>query len=527
MTNAIADIEQSDCLLVTGSNTTETHPIIGSKFIAAKRNGAKLIVIDPRRIPLSKHADLFLQIKPGTNIALFNGFAHVILKENRQDSAYIEAFTEGFEVLKKAVEIYTPKYVSSVTGIPETLIVQAARMYADAEKAGIYYTMGITQHQSGTENVMSLSNLALLCGNIGIVGGGINPLRGQNNVQGSCDMGALPNVLPGYQRIEDSSVRQKFEKHWGVDVLPANVGLTIPEMIDGILTDSVRLLYIMGENPMVSDPDTRHIEHALDHLDFLVVQDIFLTETALKAHVVLPAACFAEKDGTFTNTERLIQRVRKAVEPPGKAKSDSTILAELARLMGYDQQAQTGKAIMEELVGVTPQYGGITYDRIEVRGLHWPCPTTEHPGTPLLHKGGMARGLGKFMAVSHRGPQEVTDSEYPYMLTTGRVLYHYHTRSMTGKVDGLNALSGESFVEISPELAVNLGISHGDGVQVKSRRGTVDVVACVTKRVSGHTLFMPFHFAEGAANYLTNSALDPISKTPELKLCAVSLTKLV
>lgn len=526
MTNGIEEILGNEVIFVIGSNTTENHPIIGAKMIQAKRLGAKIIVADPRRIPLVKHADIHLQMKPGTNVALLNAMAHVIIKEELYAKEYVAERTEGLAELSALVEKYTPEMAAEICGVPAEDIRSAARMYAGVEKAGIYYTMGITQHSTGTNNVMSISNLALLCGNLGVENAGVNPLRGQNNVQGACDVGALPNVYPGYQKVDDPAVREKFQKAWGVEALSEKVGRTVPKIMDGALDGSIKMLYIMGENPMVSDPDIKHVEHALEALDFLVVQDIFLTETAEKADVVLPVACFAEKDGTFTNTERRVQRVRKAVNAPGEARSDLEVFQELMVRIGYDEKTQTPEAVMQEIAAVTPSYGGISYPRLEVEGLHWPCPTVEHPGTVTLHKGQFARGKGKFMASEHVGPTEIADDSYPYVLTTGRVLYHYHTRSMTGRVDGLNELSGESYLEISPAVAEKLAVVNGDMLKVSSRRGTLNVPAKVTNTISGNTVFMPFHFAEGAANQLTNSALDPISNVSELKVCAVKVEKI-
>ncbi len=526
MTNGIDEILGAQVIFVIGSNTTENHPIIGSKMIQAKQRGAKIIVADPRRIPLAKHADVFLQINPGTNIALLNAMAHVIIKEELYAKAYIADRTEGFETVKALVEKYPPEVSAEICGVTPEDIIAAARLYAGVEKAGIYYTMGITQHATGTHNVMAISNLALLCGNIGIENAGVNPLRGQNNVQGACDVGALPDVYTGYQKVTDPKVQEKFRQAWGVEALSDQLGRTVPKLMDGALDGSIRMLYIMGENPMVSDPDTTHVAHALEALDFLVVQDIFLTETAVKADVVLPVCCFAEKDGTFSNTERRVQRVRQAVKAPGEARSDLEVFQELMNRIGYPQKIESPESVMQEIASLTPSYAGISYSRLEKEGVHWPCPTAEHPGTATLHQGQFARGKGVFVPVDHTGPLEIADEAYPYVLTTGRVLYHYHTRSMTGRVAGLNQLSGGSYIEISPETAQRLAVLSGDLVRVTSRRGAIDVPAKVTKTISGNTVFMPFHFAEGAANLLTNSALDPISNVSELKVCAVTIKKI-
>lgn len=525
MTNSIGEIVNSDVIFVIGSNTTETHPVIGSKIKQAILKGAKLIVAEPRKIDLAKDAEVFLQIKPGTNIALLNSMMFVIIKEGLQDSEYINERVDGFLGLEKLVADYSPEKAGLICGIDPEDIKRAARLYAKAEKASIFYAMGVTQHSTGTHGVMSVSNLALLCGNIGIESGGVNPLRGQNNVQGACDVGCLPGDLPGYQKIFNPDVLRKFEKAWDVK-LSNKLGLTIPEIINAADNGEIKVLYIMGENPMVSDPDINHVRHALQKLDFLVVQDIFLTETAQLADVVLPAASFAEKDGTFTNTERRVQRVRKAVSSAGEIKADWIILMELMNRMGYDKTYEHPLEIMNEIASVTPQYGGINYDRIQEEGLQWPCLTKDHLGTPYLHKGIFARGKGLFMPVDYIKSAELPDENYPFLLTTGRILYHYHTRTMTGKIEGLNKIAPESYIEMNPVTAIKLELEDGKSVKVASRRGEVITKVRITDIIGEDILFMPFHFAESAANYLTNPTLDPIAKMPELKVCAVKIEKL-
>lgn len=525
MTNSIEEVTAADVIFVTGSNTTETHPVIGSKIRQAIRQyGAKLIVAEPREIDLARDAEIFLQIKPGTNVALINGMIQAILEEGLQDQAYIDERTENFSELKKALVGFTPEKAAEICGVEASLIRKAARLYATAARASIYYAMGITQHSTGTQHVMAISNLALLCGHLGKEGAGVNPLRGQNNVQGACDMGALPNVFPGYQRVDLPEIVEKFEKAWGV-TLSDKPGLTLPEILDAAGAGKIKFLYIMGENPMVSDPDLNHVKEALSSVDFLVVQDIFLTETAELAHVVLPAASAFEKDGTFTNTERRVQRVRKAVEPVGEAKADWVIIVELMNRLGYEVQYQHPYEIMEEITKVTPQYGGINYYRIEGQGLQWPCPSKDHPGTRFLHQGRFTRGKGLFMPILYQGPAEENDGEYPYLLTTGRILYQYHTRTMTGRVTGLNEMAPESYIEINPVTAHQLGIKDGEVVKVVSRRGSIITKAKVVAKVKEHVVFMPFHYAEGAANVLTNRALDKICKIPEFKVCAVRIEK--
>jgi formate dehydrogenase alpha subunit len=524
MTNSIEEILQNDVIFVIGSNTTENHPVIGTFMKQAIRRGAKLIVADPRRIELANYADVFLQLKPGTNIALINGMLNVIIENNLYDKEFVEKHTENFEQLKEVVKDYTPEVVAEICGVDKEDIIKAAHIYAEAERAGIYYAMGITQHTTGTHAVMSLSNLSLICGNVGKEGAGINPLRGQNNVQGACDMGGLPTDLPGYQKVFKAEAREKFEKLWDVK-LPDKVGLTVPEIMDEAEKGNIKFLYIMGENPMVSDPDINHVKRALTNLDFLVVQDIFLTETAEYADVVLPAASFAEKDGTFTNTERRVQRVRKAIEPVGNAKPDWVILTELMVRLGHDKTYSHPAEIMDEIRGVTPSYGGISYERIEEEGIQWPCTDEAHPGTKYLHKDGIVRGKGLLMAVDHRDSAEVPDSEYPFILTTGRLLYQYHTRTMTGRVEGLNKLAPKSFVEINEATANKLNIKNGEKVRLTSRRGSIVTTAKVTEIVDEGVVFMPFHYSEGAVNYLTNTELDEHAKIPELKVAAVKIEK--
>ena len=525
MTNPISDIELAQVILVTGSNTTENHPVL-STYVkrAVTQKGAKLIVIDPREIPLTRFATKWLRPKPGTDIAWINGFLHVIFKEGLLDEEYVKARTVGLDDVKKVVEKYTPEYVESITGITAADLVEAARLYAGVKAASILYTMGITQHICGTDNVKSLANLAMACGNVGVAGGGVNPLRGQNNVQGACDMGGLPNVYSGYQAVNNAAFKEKMEKAWGVTGLSEKVGLTATQMIPAAHDGSLKALYIVGENPLVSDPDVTHAEASLRHLDFLVVEDIFLTETAKLAHVVLPAACFAEADGTFSNTERKVQRVRKAVEAPGSAKADWEIIAEISGRMGYPMNYRNASAIFDEMAQVTPSYCGINYDRLEKDGIHWPCTGNDHPGTPCLHVDKFACGLGVFSAVEWTPPAESPDAEYPLTLTTGRVLYHYHTGTMTMKSAGLNQQSPECFVEIAAADARDLGIKDGEMVKVTSRRGSITVKAKVSGMTDKGTVFVPFHWSDAAANRLTSAeALDPICRIPEYKVGAVRI----
>ena len=525
MTNSVPELEDADCILVTGSNTTEAHPLVATRILRAVEKGARLIVVDPRDIQLAKFATLHLRQRPGTDVAWLNGMMNVIIGEGLEDKEFIAGRTEGFEELKAAVAEYTPERVETITGIPAEALRQAARMYAEAGRAAIVYAMGITQHTTGTDNVLSCANLAMLTGNVGRPSTGVNPLRGQNNVQGACDLGGLPNVYPGYQRVTDEAARKKFEAAWGVE-LPPSPGLTVTEMIDAVGEGRIRALYVMAENPMLSDPDVNHVRAALERCEFLVVQDIFLTETAELAHVVLPGVSFAEKDGTFTATDRRVQLVRKAIEPLGEARPDWEIVCELAKRFApqatTDWDYPSPKEVMAEIAALTPIYGGISYERLEAgEVLHWPCRSPDDPGTPYLHKGKFARGKGKFHAVTFKEAAELPDEEYPLILTTGRIMFHWHTGTMTRRSEKLDKEVSEAYVEISAYDADALGIGKSERVRISSRRGEIEARAWVTKRVPPGVVFIPFHFAEAAANVLTHAALDPVAKIPEYKVCAV------
>ena len=534
MTNTIDEIEGADVILIIGSNTHEQHPLIARRVVKAVReHGARLIVADPRAIGLADLAEVWVRQRPGTDVALLNGLMHVILAEGLADEAFVAARMEpdSLAALKAVVDQYPPERVSAITGISMVDIRRAARLYGQAERASILYAMGITQHTSGVDNVTSVANLAMLTGNVGRESTGINPLRGQNNVQGACDMGGLPNFYPGYQNVAAEAAIAKFAQAWG-SVPPAQAGLTMPEMLDAA-GHTLHGLFILAENSLLSDPDLHHVQHAFERLDFVAVQDIFMTETALMADVVLPGASFAEKDGTFTNTERRVQRVRKAVEPPGEARADWDILCDLAarlELVGADGAASRRWAygspaeIMAEIAALTPSYGGITFERLETGGLQWPCPTADHPGTRFLHKERFARGQGRFIPAEYRPPAEEPDEEYPLLLTTGRVIYHYHTGTMTRRSPTLTDQGNKAFVEIHPQDAMVLGVTDGGQVQVRSRRGAVELAARVTEMVPPGVVFIPFHFAEAPANVLTHAALDPTAKIPEYKVCAVALS---
>ena len=525
MTNSIEEIEGADCILIIGSNTSVAHPLIATRVYRAKAKGAKLIVADPRRIPIVLQSDLHLRQNLGTDVALINGLMHLILKNGWQDQAFIDERTEKVEELKKVVENYPPEKVSEITGIPVADLEKAAEYYAKAERASILYTMGITQHTTGVDNVKSLANLAMLTGNLGKESTGINPLRGQNNVQGACDMGGLPNVYTGYQPVIDQAVRQKFEEAWGA-ILSDKIGLTATEMFPAVLDGKIKAIVILGENPMVSDADSLHVEKALKALDFLLVIDIFKTPTTDLAHVVLPGAAFAEKEGTFSNTERRVQLLRKAVEPPGESKPDWQIIQELSSRFGYPMDYTSPRAIMEEIAKLTPSYGGITYDRLQGDGLQWPCPNVEHPGTKFLHQGRFSRGKGLFSAIEYKPAAEIADEEYPFQLTTGRVHVHYHTGTMTRNSPSLEREISECFLEMHPEDASEMNVTDGDRVVIASRRGSVSTRVKLTDSAGRKTVFMPFHFLESRANILTNPMFDPIAKIPEFKVCAVKIQKM-
>ncbi|OHE22575.1 MAG: formate dehydrogenase subunit alpha [Syntrophobacterales bacterium RBG_19FT_COMBO_59_10] len=527
MTNSIDDLAKAKAFFVIGSNTTEQHPVIGAGVKRAVRKGAALIVADPRRIELARMAAIHLMHRPGSDIALLNGLCHVIIREDLHDKEFLANRTEGFEEMKALLEGYTPARVEEITGVPAEDIQKAARLYAASRPAAILYSMGITQHASGHAAVMAIANLAMLCGNIGMEGGGVYPLRGQNNVQGACDMGCLPAVFPGYQQVANLEARTKFEKAWGVS-LSDKPGLTVVEMMNAAHAGKIKAMYIMGENPLVTDPDLQHVETGLKKLDFLAVQDIFFTETAALADVILPGNAFAEKQGTFTNTERRVQLVRKAMEPPGEARSDWQIISAIARRLAGDKASweyDAPAAIMAEAAALTPQYAGISHERLEKGGIQWPCPSPDHPGTKILHVDQFSRGLGKFSAVEHTPPVEQTDAEYPLILTTGRRLQHYHSGSMTHRVAGLNTLLPEERMEIHPADASSLGLADGDMALIESRRGQVKSRVQLTERIKPGVVFMTFHFPETAVNLLTIAALDPVAKIPEYKVAAVRVTR--
>jgi len=539
MSNSMQDVaNDAKAYFVIGSNTTEQHPVLGMQIRqAVKQRGALVVVADPRRIPLVDYAAVHLQHKPGTDIALINGLMNIILEKSWEDKAFIAERTEGYEEFKAAVAQYTPDKVAEITSVPKELLYQAAEILATNKPMAVLWAMGITQHITGVRNVMDLANLQMLLGNVGVPGGGVNPLRGQNNVQGACDMGGLPNVYPAYQPVTNAEVQKKFQAAWGAAMSP-KVGLTVTEMIPGAAEAKIKALYILGEDPVMSDPDTAHLRHCLEECDFIVLQDIFPTETAPYADVLLPGVSFAEKIGTFTNTERRVQMVRKAVEPPGEAREDWRITADLAkRILSVGRHASRDAAapyagwdyvgpaqIMVEINALTPSYAGVTYERLE-RGetFQWPVKDATHGGTPVLHIGKFARGLGKFAPIEHVPPAELPDDEYPMILSTGRVLYHYHGGEMSRRAQGLMAIYPKPLIEVNPDDAERLGLNGNKRVRVTSRRGSIEAEAQVTDRVPPGMVFANFHFPEASANQVTISALDPVAKIPEYKVCAVKV----
>lgn len=525
MTNSIPEFENADCVLVTGSNTLETHPMIGVRIAKAAYKGAKIIVVDPRETPLSRMAYLSLHQKPGTDIAWINGMARVMIEEDLIDKEFIETRTEKFEEFKRIVSEYTPEKVEEITGIQGDKLIEAARLYAKSRRSMIAYAMGVTQHSNGTDIVKALANLAMLAGHIGKESSGVNPLRGQSNVQGACDAGGLPDFYPGYQRVASPEIRAKIEKAWDHRLLD-KPGLTMTEALQKALTGEIKAIITFGENMMLSDPDISHVEKALKNLEFFAVTDIFPNETTRFAHVILPAACYAEKDGTFTNTDRKIRRIRKAVEPPGEAWPDWKIVCELGKRFGFPGfDFDSPARVMDEFASIAPIYAGVSYDRLERETLSWPCTSKEHLGTRILHVGGFKMGKGRFAPVSHRPPAEEPDAEYPFILSTGRNLFQYHTGTMTRKSPKLEREAPEPYVEISKEDANKIGIEDGGRVRVITRRGSIALVARVTERIVSGTIWIPFHYAEAAANALTNPVLDPIAKIPEFKACAARIEK--
>lgn len=530
MTNTIADITQdSEVIMLVGSNPEHAHPVIGMQIRQAVQRGAKLIVVDPRDIDLSRQADIHLKLRPGTNIAFANGMMHIFIEEDLIDHEFIEKRTEHFEEIKKVVAEYTPERVAEICRIDPDKLREAARLYAKAKTAPVIYCLGVTEHHTGTHGVISLSNMVMMVGKFGKRGCGLNPLRGQNNVQGACDMGADPKQFPGYQNLDIPEVMEKFERAWGTK-LNHEIGTKATECFGKMTTGEIRGLFIFGEDPMRTDPNTRHVLRALSSLDFLVVDELFMTETAKLADVILPGRSYAEKEGTFTNTERRVQRVRKAVEIEGETREDTWIFTEIMNRMGYPQPHLTAAEIMDEIASVTPNFAGISHERLDStevagRGLQWPCRSKDKPGTEIMHVGKFARGLGCFIPTRHVPSMELPDEDYPIIMMTGRILYHYNACAMTDKVEGLNEMAPDSFIELNTEDAEKLEVRDGDMVNVSSRRGKIQARAVVSEKTNPGECWMPFHYI-GGANWLTSDALDSISKTPEYKVCTVKVEKI-
>ena len=537
MSNSMDDVaKEAKAFFIIGSNTTEQHPVFGTMLRRAVRfRGAKLVVADPRKIDITDFATLHLRQRPGTDIPLLNGLMYIVLEKGWEDKTFIEERTENFDEFKATVMNYPPDKVAEITGVPAEKLYEAAEILATNSPMAVIWAMGITQHIVGVRNVMDLANLQMLLGNMGVAGGGVNPLRGQNNVQGACDMGGLPNVYPAYQPVTSEEAREKFEKAWGATG-STRIGLTVTEMIPGILDGKIKSLYILGEDPVMSDPDTKHIRHCLESIDFLVLQEIFPSETAAYADVLLPGVSFAEKTGTFTNTERRVQMVNKAIEPPGEARPDWWITSEIAKRIiseGGRQIPEGGYAnwdykdtsqILDEINALTPSYGGITHARLENgERLQWPCPTLDHPGTPILHTKGFTRGKGKFMPIDHVPPAEKPDDDYPMVMSTGRVLYHWHGGQMTRRAKGIMQVYGEALIEMNPNDAEKIGVNGNRMIRVTSRRGSIEAQAWVTDRVPPGMVYANFHFPNASANELTHASLDPVAKIPEYKITAVKV----
>jgi formate dehydrogenase alpha subunit len=526
MTNSIAEIEDAGCIFVIGSNTTACHPLVARRIFRAKEKGAKLIVADPRNIQLSRFADIAVQHRLGSDVALLNGMMHIIIENDWHNPEYINARTEGYEEMAEVVETYTPEYVQAITGVSPAELEKMAELYALNKPSALLYAMGITQHTTGVDNVKSCCNLAMLCGNMGVRSGGVNPLRGQNNVQGACDMGGLPNVYTGYQPVTDPEARQNFSEAWGVP-LPEKPGLTITDMVPAMQKGKLKGLYVIGENPKLSDPDWNHLSQALKELDFLVVQELFLSETAQVADVVLAGASVAEKEGTFTNTERRCMRIHEAIPPIGNSLPDWKIISRLSTAMGYEMNYENPEEIFNEMASLTPKsYAGMTYERLGLDGLQWPCPDRNHPGTPFLHKDQFARGKGMFHAISYQNPAEMPDEDYPYFLTTGRMFAHFHTGTMTRISPHLDVEQTTGYLSIHPKDAQSLSIRNGDILLMSSRRGKMEAPARITSSVTPGVLFLPIHFGENPPNVLTNAeAFDPMAKIPEFKVSVVKIRK--
>jgi len=532
MTNTVGEFAEAKLLFCIGTNMTEAHPVAATYLKNGVKNGTKLIVVDPRRQELADYADIFAQLRVGSDIAFINGIMHVLIKENLYDKKFVEEKCENFDALAAKVAEYPPSRASEISGVPEETIVSIARMLGSIKPAMVIYTLGITEHVTGKRNVMSLANLQMLLGNMGVAGGGVNPMRGQNNVQGACDMGALPNMFCGYQKVDSPEISRKFADFWGAPDLPTDPGLKIAEMTQGLAQGTLKAFWIFGENLVATEPDVRHISHCLNSAEFLVAQDIFPTETTVFADVILPSAAWCEDEGTFTNTERRVSRVRKVKDAPGEAKPNWWIFKEVAKRFGQEWPSNSGQEIWDnEIAELCPAFKGIKFHRLDtIGGIQWPCPSEDHPGTPILHKdGNFTRGKGAFQAIDWAPSSELPDEEYPLVLSSGRRLTHYHSRTQTGRAKGMNERMPEEHADISIPDAEALGIVQGETILVKSRRGEVRIKANVSKRIPRGMLWMSFHFWETNANHLLNGdpeSFDPDTLTPSYKACAVRIEKI-
>lgn len=530
MSNSIDDVTQkAEVIVMVGTNAEEAHPVFGMQIREAVEAGAKLIVVDPRDIGLAAHADIHLKLRPGTNVAFANGMINVMVSEGLIDEEFIRTRTEGFEELLEVVREYPPERVAEICNIDVRDLVSAAKMYGSAKTAPILYCLGVTEHSTGTAGVLSLSNMAMACGKLGRLGCGVNPIRGQNNVQGACDMGGNPGDFPGYQKFATPGVFEKFEQAWGTE-LNRTMGMYATDVFPAAIEGTIKAAFMFGEDPVRTDPDIHHVVKALEALEFFVVDELFMTETARYADVILPGRSYAEKEGTFTNTERRIQRVRKAVDVAGDTRLDADIFTDLMNRMGYPQPRLTAAQIMDEVAAVDPAYAGVSHARLDSdelrgRGLQWPCTAPDHPGTPILHVGSFTRGLGMFKAERYRPSAEAPDADYPLIMMTGRVLYQYNACAMTGRTEGCNLNEGASFIEVNSEDADRLGIADGDRVKVTSRRGSIESKARVSGKTNPGETWMPFHFEDGNSNWLTIAALDDVARVPEFKVCAVRVER--
>lgn len=521
-TNSLEELQDAKCIFIIGSNPLEAHPIIGWRIRTAKDKGAFIILADPRGMDIAKFCGLHLRLLPGTDVALLNALMYVILEEKLEDKNFIDTRTEGFEELKNIVKRYTPEYAQKITGVSRDLIIQAAHIYATQKPASIVYGLGITEHTTGTDNVSSLANLAMLCANVGRPSSGVNPLRGQCNVQGSCDMGALPNYYPGYQPVEDEAARKKFEQAWQVK-LPAKKGLTSTEIFNQAKEGKIKALYVIGEDIVMSEPNSQHIIDGLKKLEFLVVHDLFMCKTAEFADIILPAASFAEKDGTFTNADRRIQRIRQAIPPLFNTLADGEIIFRLAQVMGHKMNYKSSQEVMDEIAKLTPIYGGISYTRLERETLQWPCWDIEHPGTKILHQEKFSRGKGRFLAIEYKPAQELPDEDYPFILSTGRMLFHYNVGTMTRRIKILNREFPDNFIQINSRDALKLNLKQNDTVKISTRRGSLVIKANIISTIAPGVVWMPFHFVQSMTNLLTLDAFDPLAKIGEYKVCAAKI----